>query len=469
MNAAQTLAFAVDLHRWLEADQDTPVAQRNRRDRTIGRELDVDGDLPQLNAWWARLEQAGSTVSPGQRVLTIKRWMTAALFVFGALVGGSATSVALSYDGDYPVNLLALLGVLIGLPGVLLVMTLAGMLLRASHWTPLAKLSAQVTLNRWLIGLWDRVSGLTLNANFGQANARGALAYWQLMLFSQWFAVGFFVGVAAVFMMLVAVTDLAFGWSTTLEVEAQRIYRWTAALSWPWAQAVPVAAPTLELVEVSRFYRLADVEQGAQTLGGWWPFVLMSVLVWGLLPRLLLLGVCVWQTKAAAVAYLREHSEVSALLDRLRAPALRLGEDVEAPAQAGAATPPDHKLPIQFSNAAAVSWNGAHPVGQIGQAGELVALSSTDSDVERRQSIQGLAKDAEQVMIFTKGWEPPLLEFLDLLRDIRDALGAAPSIVVAPVGLADQALGPTDLAVWRQSVASLGDARTYVSSLEEAP
>ena len=40
----------------------------------------------------------------------------------------------------------------------------------------------------------------------------------------------------------------------------------------------------------------------AAALGAWWPFVLMTVLVWGLLPRILLLLFGAWRRRLAATA-----------------------------------------------------------------------------------------------------------------------------------------------------------------------
>ena len=78
-----------------------------------------------------------------------------------------------------------------------------------------------------------------------------------------------------------------------------------------------MASPDLALVEMSRYYRLEDQRAiDVARLGAWWPFVLMCVLVWGLLPRLVFAGVAQWRQRAAERVFLREHPEVTALLHR---------------------------------------------------------------------------------------------------------------------------------------------------------
>ena len=133
--------------------------------------------------------------------------------LFGVGVG----SVAFAYDGSHPVNLLALLGVLVGMPLCLLLLTLVFLLpVRIPGLASVREAVSVLNPGRWA-GAWlDRFSGLTLYGGF--SDGQSGFARWQLVVFSQWLACGFFVGVLSVGWMLVAVTDLAFGWSTTLRV-----------------------------------------------------------------------------------------------------------------------------------------------------------------------------------------------------------------------------------------------------------
>ena len=87
-----------------------------------------------------------------------------------------------------------------------------------------------------------------------------------MLTFNQVFSVPFFAGAMLIFTLMVAVTDLAFGWSTTLQIEATQVHTWVAALAAPWASLFPSLVPDLSLVEVSRFFRLegfARLRRGA--------------------------------------------------------------------------------------------------------------------------------------------------------------------------------------------------------------
>lgn len=470
------LSHSVNIHHFLEQDRGLRLSQRRERDRDIGRQLGGDGstltDTETVLGWWRviQAQQAGTLdISTGQRVATVRRWLSLALVLAGLLVGGSVCSVALAYDGSHPVNLLAFIGVMVGLPVLLLLLTLVTMAWRMRrlvitsdkvvHGAP-----AGLHLNSWLLGLWERLSGSLWQVGFGQSNARGRFAYWQVMLFSQLFSVGFFAGALVMFAVLVAVTDLAFGWSTTLQLDAALVHRWFMALAAPWSGLWVEALPDLALVEASRFYRLEGgiVDVSALRLGQWWPFVLMSLLVWGLLPRLGMLGVCRWRVAIATRALLREHSEVTALLDRMNTPAIALGEDVHTePLQA---QPRGDVVTLRnLDDAQVVVWNNALEVAQA-----QAHLGSLLSDRELQNVIASLPAQVPRVLVMVKAWEPPMLEVLDMLQLLRRHLGTSSSILVTPIGLPEQGFDPAadDVQVWSAAVAKLRDPGIYVAQAE---
>lgn len=464
MSRAALLARAIDVHAWLEADRTTAIAERDLRDRSIGRQQSQRDDVGRVLNWWAQVGPQTGATSAGQRLAAVRRWLALALFGLGAVTGITLCGIALAYEGNYPVNLLALLGVLIGIPGLLLVLTVIAGLSQGMGLRALGDFLQSFNINRWVMGLWDRLSGERFSSSFGQANAQGTFAVWQLVSFSQQFGVGFFVGVLVTFGVLVAVTDLAFGWSTTLQVHNATVQVWVDAIAWPWAALLPAASPDTALVEASRFYRLAGVEAGdrAAVLGGWWPFVLMTIIVWGLLPRLLMLGFAQWRLAVATRSLLREHSEVTALLDRLATPAAaHAGEAEDGAATVAASVAPARSMDLE--DAAVIVWNEAYPVNS--QAGAVFAMSSLDSVEARIETLHRLPAGTTRLVVCTKSWEPPVLEFNDLLALLRAELGAAVSIVVAPSGVAGAPPAASEVAIWSRAVAQMGDPRVYVADV----
>src|SRR2546423_330732 len=99
---------------------------------------------------------------------------------------------------------------------------------------------------------------------------------------------------------LIVFSDIAFSWSTTLvQLDAPRFHGLVHALAAPFAWLWPDADPSRALVEATRYSRLEGsyVLSGAgraarpELVGGWWPFLLASIALYGLLPRCLALGI----------------------------------------------------------------------------------------------------------------------------------------------------------------------------------
>ena len=477
------LAEAVDIRRWLREDHHTPFSERLERDRAIGRELTAADPVARVLAWWTRVagpdEAAPEARAVGARVVALRRVGSLALLMLGLVLGSAVAGVAFAYDGRYPVNLFTLLGVLVGLPLLLLVLTLLLLPGRLPVLGALQAVAAGMNLGRWL-GVWlDRLAGATLFAPTLVGGGAGSrFSRWQLVVFSQWLAVGFFAGVLVVAMLLVTFTDLAFGWSTTLDVDASLVTAAVATLAAPWAGWLPWAAPDAALVEASRYVRLEHTALPAEralALGAWWPFVLMTIVTYGALPRLLLLTLASWRLHAATRALLLDDPEVTALLDRLEAPLVALGggdepgfdagepEALPGPAAASAGEP---ALLVIWNQAAAPAvarnWLAQH----LGLAcGAVLELGILQPEAARRGQLAAAAAAAgyRRVVVVTKGWEPPLLEFSDFLAEVREALGAACSVTVVPLALGGGRVEADERDVWARALARNGDGRLYVA------
>ena len=472
------LARSVDILRWLEADADTGFDVRLARDRRIGAALPAGSELKRVLGWWDQIEPAAvDSPSAGERVVALAKVASVALLGLGLVVGLGLGSVAFAYDGSHPVNVLALLGVLVGVPLLLLLATLIYLL--PGRIPGLAALRDSVaTLNpgRWA-GAWlDRYAGMKLFTGFSSAGS--TFGRWQLLVFSQWFAVGYFVGVALAGLVLVAVSDLAFGWSSTLELETASVYRVFSFLALPWQSWLPGAVPDLELVAGSRYFRLdtqpVSVAEAA-ALGAWWPFVLMTILVWGLAPRLGLLLFGVWRRRLAVRALLGANPEVLALLDRLTPPHVDFGPELpeEGGIETGSkAAPPPAAVD---EGTAILIWNQAltEEAASAWVSERLSALAGAVLCVGVGRGTAGWAamlaeffaaegKPFSRVVIFSKGWEPPLLEFADFLEALRHRLGQAATIVVVPINTRGDGIDPAEREIWAEFLGRHDDPRLYV-------
>jgi hypothetical protein len=473
------LAQVIDIHDWLDADQSKPLNSRSHRDRAIGSSLAAHSSGParpkaEVLQWWGQIvqQQPGRDEdTAGHQLCRARNLISLSLVAIGIFMGGTICSVALAYQGDYPVNLLPLFGILIAIPMLLLMATVGASMAQLQGLTRISQALSILNINRWVINWWGRLGGRTLAPRYRGA-ATTSLLHWQIVVFSQWMSIGFFIGALVTTLVLISFTDIAFGWSTTLQIEALSVHAWVEFAAIPWASWLPVANPDLTLVEQSRFFRLNDEYDAtnALILGNWWPFVVMTIVVWGLIPRLLMLGVASWQLQRSEVSLLLDNSQVTLLLDRLHRPEVQFQSDSQSNSQSAINTDRLVGHPLD-KDATFIVWNG--PMPEHHGLPTALEVSIVQSESERRDAMRQLVNSSQlrsegrRVVVFTKSWEPPLLEFSDFVTMLRELMGPNGLIRIVPVGL--NKLQPTeeDGAIWVRAVAQMHDAGIYIDAAEE--
>ena len=471
------LATIVDIKRFLEADRDQPHRIRAERDSGIGQQLgeaaqSADADrLRRVLGWWQVVKEqrpadvTTDAAASGDQLVRVRQLTNSASVLLGVVLGMSLTTAALTYTGDYPVNLLTLLGVLVLLPLLMLALTLLG-LLPLRGITGFADALAGMNPVVWL-GSW-----LQQRIGWSAATLPGwrRLARWQLVLTSQLMAVAFFIAALLTLLLLVALSDLAFGWSTTLSVSPESLASVLQTLSWPWQALWPAAVPSTELVTNSQFFRLdfqtPDLATAAG-FGAWWPFVLICIACYGLLPRLALLAIAAGRTNKAEQRLLLRDPDVTALLDRMDAQPLQaLSKDAPLntlPAN-NATSKQAQRSQAQRGAAALIIWNDASTaVDARALAANLYGFDATSVSTahpgDDPRAVANTLTNETRAIVVTKGWEPPLLEFTDFLAELIQAAPTLNSLVVLPRSLDGAGVGQDDARIWSGAVEQLADSR----------
>ncbi len=84
------------------------------------------------------------------------------------------------------------------------------------------------------------------------------LANWIVIKRSQFVALFFSIGLGLALLVVVATKDIAFAWSTTLQITPESFHTFLEMLATPWKTWFPSAVPSLELIEKSQYFRLGD-------------------------------------------------------------------------------------------------------------------------------------------------------------------------------------------------------------------
>ena len=467
---------AIDIPLWLEADRLTPHAERSRRDRDIGLTLESRDRVQRVRGWWR--VAAPDDERAGARLERVRGAITAVMGLLGAVLGVSLALAAFQYDGSQPVNVVRLIALLVVVPGLFLIASL--LLLPGRVWllrgvqdliAPLNPGALALTVFRRLVRASPELAR-TFDWRAGRSSA-ARFAKWQLMWWSQVAAVGFNVAVLATAVLLVTFTDLAFRWSTTLDVDPEAVTRIVHAIAWPWHASVPSAVPSAELVEQSRFFRLdsGGVASG-RALTAWWPFTLLTLVTYGLLPRLVLLGVAVVRLRAAESALLLDDPRVTALVDRMASPAVETAAAEHEMASAPSPDAADYRevtgraRAVIWESCASVETARVHARDRLGL--DLVAVVSAGGGHTLgadRQALDSMgSSDQGTVVVFTPAWEPPLLELLDFLSELRRRVGAESSIVVVPMADGARAVTAVEHETWARAIGRLRDSRLYLGA-----
>ncbi|NIP86476.1 MAG: DUF2868 domain-containing protein, partial [Planctomycetales bacterium] len=304
----------------------------------------------------------------------------------------------------------------------------------------------------------------------------GQLRLWLLVRLTQIFAVTFNLGLVLAFVALSYGNDPTFGWRSTM-LEPFHLHQVARTIGAPWSRW-EAGIPTLEQVQQTQYSQLEQEAFGREQMSvwaAWWPFLLASLLVYGLLPRLLTLLIADRQVRHALRHARLEHHEVHKLCERLQRPlvetqALTAEEPQAEAAQAGRRLR-EGALQLEGQPLVVLQWAGVRlgraeleQVLQRGwgaRVGQLYPVGRLEADTDR-PALEALATDRPAgVLILVEAWEPPVAEYQDLCRQVRERVGEGVLIVVLlyhqdpearPVAPRDE-----DLAIWQNCLANLGD------------
>lgn len=477
-------ADAIEIPARLERDRATPYDERVHRDRRIAAEIGSQEPLAQVREWGRRaptiaIAEGDSEIA--RRLVRVRRLISISMILLGALAGVAVSSTVFRYDGSWPVNIVTVAATLVWLQLILIAFTLLMMAPRVPVLSLLQELLGGLNPGAWIAALYRRMRGLEdsradlLVWQQARGPAAARFARWQMLAWSQLAAVAFNVTALATAAGLIAFTDLAFGWSTTLQVSSSEAARITDALSTPWQELWPAAVPSLELIETSRFFRLTSAPPSnvpAAQLTGWWPFALAAILTYGLVPRCLLLIFSALRLHAATRRLLLDDPRVRALLDRMRTTEIQLGATESERSIAPQTTRSSEPAPTS-EDAIAIVWSGAidRDLVSVWSAEHLkrrvtATLEAGTGALEAdRAVIQTAATSTSNVVLaFVRAWEAPLLDLKDFLAALRERIGAARSIIIVPVAENRHRASEAQRAVWSRWTARTGDPALYVES-----
>ena len=509
----------IDLEYFLKQDAEekpktaTPAAVSSDRERYLifAKTHTPPFSRQEIIHYWlnGKREEAGtSSRLPGNQFAEIFR-LVLGFIVFAALISGvSLAWSVLSYQGHDPINIFTCLWVLL-IPQTLLLIFLCIMaLLRRlgmvntihGAYPILTALLRQAMVRLKTTG--ERAlpadQQARIQALYGvmgrQSALYGSIFLWPIFILAQTLMVFFNIGLILATLLKLSITDLAFGWQSTLQPDPGTVHRLIQIIAAPWSW-LPSAAPTTGQIEGSKIILKEGMAHLATSdLVSWWPFLLFALLFYGLLPRLLLL---VYGSRRQTRAINRidfSSSDCDRLIQRMQTPVMA----AEGRRYVTQQTPPPAPLPEDTAVA-----NDLNVRDHLGQAIVLVPEDiddrCSDYDLEERisdvlglevsvriRSVMTPATDTAELekilgsigenrpstrLIFIQeAWQPPIRETMTWLLALRQTAGKNTGIIVGLVGKpAHGAMftspDDTDRVIWEQAVNRLADPFMRVENL----
>ena len=542
MNSRWTLADLLDLEYLFQTDealrqQEGEQALR-KRDRIIylAKIAPKIKNTPILNPQelvqrWLQVRQRNSggagennrePLLPGaiwNEVSVVLLWL--ALF-FGLGSGLGLASAFSVYSGRAPLNVSAFLGLFVALQLVILLVQSLFMLLRRVRRSHLERSVLYTLLLRLMIAGADWIyarARRSLSANkrlsfaalLGQVRSRRELApllVWPVFFLLQLSAIGFNLGVLGLTLAKVVFSDMAFGWQSSLQLSAQQVADGVRLLALPWSWFLPegMGYPSLAQVEGTQIilkdgiYHLAT-----QDLVSWWPFLCAALVIYGLLPRLLLLMGGYIRYRHQLDALELRNPEIRWLLQRMTTP--QVETDGEHAAVRVRPQQPIYQIDIPQETAQesvavdmppATTAEGMHSLilvpeelldgldnaalmqamQNLSGCREIQILQLPFSAAEEQALLVHIQKEraaalVDEVFLVQEAWMPPLQETQQLLAQLRTAVGATTPLTILLIGRPKgsnrltPAL-PEHADIWRKKMQALADPSLDTRTLMEA-
>ena len=435
------LAELIDFEVQLASDRDRPREELIARDRAIALRWQDDPRTAAelVTRWLASLQRRSADPTTGERVeraQLLANWVVFALF---GLIGAMVALAVLQFTGDHPINVLVVLGVFVFLQWLNLLGTIIAFVWSRSSPGFLANFPLSALVRKLITKM---VGADDAGRLLARRSLYGGVERWVLFRAMQVGAVAFNVGAIATFIAAVSFTDLAFAWSTTLQVGAEGLQRFCEGLAVPWRLWLPDAVPSPDLVHATQYFRIDSAYvnapagarvQDAALAGGWWPFLLMCMLVYGLFPRLVLV---LWGRVGMNHAFAKlpfDTPEEAEVIVRLTNPRVRRvqEDDPGNVAPLGEGHQPLGR-PQQFSQdepAIAVRWRDAEISDDAflkrlrARFGALVeppiASAGGHDHSEDEALLRRLEGSKQSVLLLAEPWNAPDRAFKRLIQSLR--------------------------------------------------
>lgn len=232
----------------------------------------------------------------------------------------------------------------------------------------------------------------------------------------------FTVGAVLAFFIVLAFSDFTFVWGSTFSLSGNFVKGFADFLSAPWLSTIPATGVTMETVVASRYHpALTDFGKADIASNRWWPFLVMSMFFYALLPRLALWVTSKYLYSRSISRSFTTYPGAERILSRMKSPIISTQGDNSA-IRGG-----HNSSDIAFDQKVMlIDWAGAldtasgelfEEIQGVSPESIMVAgIGSIADDAEFVKSI--LRKKPERLLVVVKAWEPPMSDLRDFISSL---------------------------------------------------
>lgn len=426
----------LDLYTLLQTDTSS---KEERRAFGLSQILDTKKPVEQLLSWIESQQDRLKKPALSETFSSYLYTVTFTLVVIGFMLGILSGIALLSYNGHEPVNVVYFMAMVIALPLFTMVLALLSMFKTKSAQSALVHISPSY----WMEKILKVFSEKTLN-QIDTLKINPLLANWIVIKRAQGIALFFSFGLLVSLLIVIATKDIAFAWSTTLQITPESFHSFINTVAFPWKDWVPTAVPSLELIEQSQYFRLGDklneeMIANASKLGEWWKFLTFSTLFYAIFLRFLMFVITSFGLRYVLKRSFFTLEGASTLLRDINEPIISThATTAEKPFVSFSQNEISTLCKLDASYDVLQGW--AIPKSQLRvMSDSMKVISPNLFEVGGGNSLQEdskiVSKSHGEVLLFVKAWEPPTMDFMDYVEEL---LQKVDKIIIYPVGSANE-------------------------------
>jgi hypothetical protein len=387
------------------------------------------------------------------------------LGILALLLGVFSGMALLSYSGHEPVNMVYFMAMVVFVPLFTMSLSLLSMFRADSARSVLIHLSPAFWMEK-VIGFLPGKRQQQLE----ELRINPLLLNWLVIQRAQMLALLFSIGLLLALLGIVATKDIAFAWSTTLQVTPETFHQFLSASALPWREWFPSAVPSIELIEQSQYFRLGEkLDSGmvanAAKLGEWWKFLASATLFYAIILRFGMWLLSLFGFNRALKKSLLSLEGTERLLYEMNSPLVTTTAPKQELVFVGGKGQYSRVLSTPEARySVALGWamtkRGITVLNDSMQVRteDTFDIGGTNTLNEDQEIISGLQGE---VLLYVKSWEPPTMDLMDALSEI---IAHVDKITLLPVGTQIDRYAPTsrELNIWERKLQQLNHPKVWL-------